>query len=46
MILLRDDEKTDHPDSNGFIQIQTLSTYKVFESNPNKPNKIRILLDS
>ena len=26
---LRDEEKVDHLDSNGFIQIQTLATYKV-----------------
>ncbi|CAF1302859.1 unnamed protein product [Adineta steineri] len=31
MKLLRDDDKTDNPDSNGFIQIQTLASYKVHD---------------
>jgi hypothetical protein len=29
MKLLRNDEKLDNPDSNGFVQVQTLATYKV-----------------
>lgn len=29
MKLLRDDEKVDSPDSNGFVQVQTLSNYTV-----------------
>lgn len=29
MKLLRDDEKVDNPDSNGFVQVQTLASYKV-----------------
>ncbi|CAF1076683.1 unnamed protein product [Rotaria sp. Silwood1] len=31
MKLLRDDEKVDNPDTNGFVQVQTLATYKVHD---------------
>jgi hypothetical protein len=29
MKLLRDDDKIDNPDSNDFVQVQTLASYKV-----------------
>ncbi len=29
MKLLRDDDKLENPDSNGFMQVQTLASYKV-----------------
>jgi hypothetical protein len=29
MKLLRNDEKIENPDSNGFVQVQTLASYKV-----------------
>ncbi|UJR28522.1 hypothetical protein I4U23_009760 [Adineta vaga] len=31
MKLLRDDDRIDNPDSNGFIQLQTLASYKVHD---------------
>lgn len=29
MKLLRDDDKSEHPDSNDFVQVQTLASFKV-----------------
>ncbi|CAF4184566.1 unnamed protein product, partial [Rotaria magnacalcarata] len=31
MKLLHDDEKVDIPDSNGFLQVNTLATYKIHD---------------